>query len=83
MERDWVEEMTDEWRMVEGYEGKYWINPFGLIRNQHGKILSPIDLGGGVKAIDLYGEGLRERYLVKALLVENYPELFEEKKNDR
>lgn len=69
--------MTDEFRMIKGYEGKYWISPFGAIRNKHGKILSQIDLGGGIKAIDLYGQGIRDRKLINVLLIETYPELFE------
>lgn len=70
--------MTDEFRMIKGYEGRYWISPFGRVRNQHGRILTPIDLGGGVKAVDLYGHGVRDRKLINVLLTETYPELLEE-----
>lgn len=78
MERIGVKEkeMIDNFRMIKGYEGKYWISPFGDIRNKRGRILTPIDLGGGVKAIDLYGQGIRDRQLINVLLMENYPELF-------
>lgn len=77
MERDWTEEMTDKFRMIKGYEGSYWIDPFGNVKNKKGKVLKPIDLGGGVKAIDLYGQGLRDRKLITVLLMETFPELFE------
>lgn len=68
--------------MIKGYEGSYWIDPFGNVKNKHGRILKPVDLGGGVKAIDLYGNGLRERKLIRVLQCETYPELFEGEDND-
>lgn len=68
--------MIDNWRMIKGYEGSYWISCFGDIKNKRGRILTPIILNGGIKVIDLYGEGLRERKLIDVLLRENYPELF-------
>lgn len=74
--------MVDDWRMIRGYEGKYWISPYGAIKNQRGKILNPIDLGGGIKAIDLYGQGLRDRKLINMLLLESFPELFGGEIND-
>lgn len=70
--------MMGNFKMIKGYEGSYWIDPYGNIKNKKGKILKPIDLGGGVKAIDLYGQGLRERKLISVLLAETYPELFNE-----
>lgn len=63
-------------KMMKGYEGKYWINQNGDVKNFAGKTLKPIILSGGVKAIDLYGDGLRERHLIGVLLQENYPELY-------
>lgn len=70
--------MENDYRMIPGYEGLYWLDRFGNIKNRHGRQLKPIDLGGGVKAIDLYGKGMRDRKLIKVLLVETYPELFED-----
>lgn len=61
------------WKMIKGYEGKYWLNPEGEVKNSRGLILKPIDLGHGMKAVDLYGNGLRTRKLITELLVENYP----------
>ena len=73
---------NNQFRMIKGYEGKYWIDPFGNIKNKQGKLMKAIDLGGGVKAIDLYGQGLRDRKLIQVLLVENFPELFDGGVND-
>lgn len=71
------------WKMVKGYEGKYWLNQSGEVKNFTGKILKPIILSGGVKAIDLYGDGLRERHLISVLLQDNFPELCKEEEDDR
>lgn len=69
--------------MMKGYEGKYWINQSGEVKNFTGKTLKPIILSGGVKAVDLYGDGLRERHLISVLLQDNFPELCKEEKDDR
>ena len=69
--------------MMKGYEGKYWINQNGDVKNFAGKTLKPIILSGGVKAIDLYGDGLRERHLISILLQDNFPELYKEEEDDR
>lgn len=64
------------WRPIVGYEGNYWIDSHGNIKNKQGKLLKPIDCGGGVKKIDLYGKGQRERKLVHTLVIEAFPEMF-------
>lgn len=69
--------------MMKGYEGKYWINQNGDVKNFTGKTLKPIILSGGVKAVDLYGDGLRERHLISVLLQDNFPELCKEEEDDR
>lgn len=69
--------------MMKGYEGKYWINQSGDVKNFTGKTLKPIILSGGVKAVDLYGDGLRERHLISVLLQDNFPELCKEEEDDR
>ena len=70
-------------KMMKGYEGKYWFSQSGEVRNFMGKTLKPIILSGGVKAVDLYGDGLRERHLISVLLQDNFPELYKEEENDR
>lgn len=66
------------WRMVKGYEGKYWLSPDGEVKNSRGLILKPIDLGHDMKVVELYGNGLRTRKLITELLAENYPEYSKE-----
>lgn len=68
--------------MMKGYEGKYWINQSGEVKNFTGKTIKPIILSGGVKAVDLYGDGLRERHLISVLLQDNFPELCKEEEED-
>ena len=67
-----------DWRTIKGFEGLYWINSKGDVRNVHGKILAQTTLGGGLKVVDLYGNGQRIRKPIKTLLIEAYPELFME-----
>ncbi len=69
--------------MVKGFEGKYWVNPNGDVRNSRGLILKPIELGNGMRAVDLYGNGLRTRRLITELLVETFPELNKEVQHDK
>lgn len=65
--------MTDNFVMMKGYEGKYWIDPEGNIMNNKGKILKPKNVGG-VNVIELYGQGVKNKHIVQALVLENFGE---------
>lgn len=82
MEGDRAKEKMSEYRMIKGYEGRYWIDQQGHIKNRHGRLLSTLDLGGGVRAIDLYGQGVRDRKLINVLLLEAFPEINKESKDE-
>ena len=72
-----------DWKAIKGFEGLYWINRNGEIKNRHGKILAKTVLDGGLQVVDLYGNGQRVRKPINMLLIEAYPEMFEEEQNER
>lgn len=71
------------WRPIKGFEGLYWISAEGSVKNKRGKILTPTLLPDGMRVVGLYGNGQREQKPVKTLMIESFPELFEEEENER
>lgn len=63
----------EDWRMVKDFEGFYWINPIGQVKNKNGKILKHYYVDG-IEFVILYGLGLRQEYPINLLLVMNFPE---------
>ncbi len=69
------------WKQIIGFENIYEINEYGDIRNSITKeIRSPYITNKGYKAIDLYKDGIRYKYLIHRLVAvhfvpnpDNYP----------
>lgn len=59
-----------DWRPLKRYEGRYEITKEGLIRNRHGRVLSPYQ--GEYLTVVLTGEGFRRTERVHRLLAENF-----------
>ena len=64
-----------EWRMVRDYEGLYWINPDGQVKNARGVILKPHKVGN-TDTVILFGQGIRQEYSIDLLLALSYPEKY-------
>ena len=69
--------MMEDWRMVKDFEGLYWINSIGQIKNKNGKVLKHYRVGG-IESVTLYGSGLRQEYPINVLLARNFPEKYME-----
>ena len=61
------------WKPLKGYEGFYWINRKGDIKNSKGNLLHKSSISGNAR-VELRCRGLRESKLVLTLLIENFPE---------
>jgi hypothetical protein len=61
------------WKPLKGYEGFYWINRKGDIKNSKGNLLHKSNVYGNSR-VELRCRGLRESKLVLTLLIENFPE---------
>lgn len=62
------------WKMLKDFEGLYWINRQGQIKNAKGQILMEHE-AGGVRSVILYGSGLRQKYPVDMLILMNFPDM--------
>lgn len=51
-----------------GYEGLYRIDEYGNVYNKDGILLRPYITNKGYKAIDLYKDGIRKKYLIHRLV---------------
>lgn len=71
-------EMSIVWRPIPGYEGYYWVNNFGRVKNSNGKLIARVDCGGGNLKVKLQANGQREERYLSTLMVEVFPELCEE-----
>lgn len=64
--------MTEEWRTIDGYDGKYEVSNFGNVKNaKTGKILKPINNGKGYLRVNLCNNGVR-KWLVHRLVLETF-----------
>lgn len=70
--------MSEVWRPIPGYEGYYWINSMGQVKNSHGKLLSRVNCGGGILKVKLQAKGQREERYISSLMVEIFPEYVKE-----
>lgn len=69
------------WKDIQNYEGIYQINEFGDIKNKiTGELRLPYITNKGYKSIDLYKNGVREKFLIHRLVAlhfvpnpNNYP----------
>ena len=62
----------EEWKDIEGYEGKYQISNYGRVKsfykNKDGKILKSHDNGHGYKDITLHKDGEKDHYYIHRLV---------------
>lgn len=77
-ERDFV---MQDWKMVQDFEGIYWINRQGQIKNAKGQILKQYETNG-MRIVTLYGSGLKQKYPVDLLILMNFPEEMKGDKNE-
>lgn len=56
------------WKDIIGYENLYYINEYGDIKNNKGKILSPYISNKGYKCIDLSKNNIRSKYTIHRLV---------------
>lgn len=61
--------------MVKDYEGLYWIDPEGHVKNAKGVILKSHKVGG-VDAVYLFGQGIKQECSIDFLLAMCYPEKY-------
>lgn len=67
--------------MIQDFEGIYWINRQGQIKNAKGQILKQYDTNG-MRTVTLYGSGLKQKYPVDLLILMNFPEEMKGDKNE-
>ena len=60
-----------EWHEIKKYEGLYWINKNGDVKNKRGKIKSTF-LTNGYKRVALYKNGLFNNYFIHRLVALNF-----------
>lgn len=53
--------MAAEWKPIPGFEGVYWLNTTGEVRNSSGFIMKSSKDSNGHDVIDLRRDGQRER----------------------
>lgn len=64
--------MSKSWVTVEGFEGYYWVNRRGQIKNKKGHILKPVDNGSGYLRVDLRKDGQREQLLIHRVVAQAF-----------
>lgn len=69
----------EEWTVMKGYEGVYWITKKGEIRNARHKKLQPFFNPEGVKLIELRNNGQREIVPVDYLVYSTFGGIDNEK----
>lgn len=65
------------WRPVPRYEGLYWINIKGHVKNSKDVIIST-RIQGGVEVVELHGNGQREIIPISTLVLDAFPEIYKE-----
>lgn len=60
------------WNSIKGYEGLYWVNRKGQIKNSSGRILKPFDNGTGYSRVTLMKEGVKSNVLVHRIVAETF-----------
>ena len=70
--QDNIEDLQgEEWREIEGYQGKYLISNYGRLKSlkyHQARLLKPEDNGQGYQRVALSNEGKVKRYLVSRLV---------------
>lgn len=63
------------WAEIKEYEGKYWVNENGEIKNEKGIILKPFKVGNGYYAVKLWknskAKNMRVHRLVATYFIDN------------
>ena len=65
------------WRDVPNFEGIYWINIKGIVKNSKDQIITPRD-HNGIEMVELYGNGQRELIPISTLVLDAFPEIYKE-----
>lgn len=55
-----------------GYEGLYTIDEYGNVYDKNGRCLRPYITNKGYKAIDLFKDGIRKKYLIHRLVAMHF-----------
>lgn len=61
----------NHWVPLKGYEGVYWINTTGSVRNAKGHVLKPIQTKDGDK-VELRINGVRDQIYVDQLIYNTF-----------
>lgn len=70
------------WRPIPHYEGLYWVNSEGDVKNSKNIIIST-RMQGGVKVVELHGNGQRDVVPVSTLILDVFPEIYKEDSNEK
>lgn len=68
--------MNEVWKPIPGYEGYYWMNSKGQVKNSKGKYIAQTDCGGGLFKVKFQAKGQVEEKYVSTLKAELFPEIF-------
>lgn len=58
----------EQWKQIEGYEGRYEVSDLGRVRNALGNIIRAFTRGGGYRAVHLCKDGEKRKYSVHRLV---------------
>ena len=57
-----------DWKEIENYEDKYWVNSIGEVKNKNDLILKQRDNGGGYLIVDLCKNGIKTTHSIGRLV---------------
>lgn len=60
--------ISNQWRPIPGYSGRYWINCIGEVRNKEKHIIKPLTNRAGELVVELRKLGQREKVSVLSLM---------------
>jgi hypothetical protein len=64
--------MSEIWRTVPGYDGKYEVSNHGNVRNQKGALLKPFPIHQGYLVVDLCHMGKKKHIRLNRLVAETF-----------
>lgn len=64
--------MTEKWKAIEGYDGRYEVSNFGNVRNSDGAVMYQETHHKGYKRVSFHYNGKRKHHKVHRLVAEAF-----------